>query len=300
MKDVNKTLVIATIALNNPAKPGQSKKARRELITMLVRLVVMAVLSVAMIFPFIWMVLTAFKPEGTIVQFPPQLWPDSWTFQNFTDIWERVPFGRFFLNSLVFAGGVTLISLFLDSLTAYALSRLNFPGRDALFLLILIALMLPFQVTFIPVFVTVQSFGLLNSFAGLIIPRATNAFGIFMLRQFFSTLPKELDDAARIDGAREFYIYLRLILPLSIPALATLAIFHFMYNWNDFLWPLLITSSTDMRTLPSGLALFVGQHTVEYGVVMAGATLALAPLFIAFLFAQKYFVQGIALSGLKE
>jgi multiple sugar transport system permease protein len=267
---------------------------------MLARFIVLAVLSLAMVLPFIWMVLTAFKPEGTIVRFPPELWPDSWTLQNFTDIWQRVPFGRFFLNSILFAGGVTIISLLLDSLTAYALGRLVFPGRDALFLIILVALMLPFQVTFIPVFVTVQSFGLLNSFGGLIIPRATNAFGIFMLRQFFSTLPKELDDAARIDGAGEFYIYWRIALPLSIPALATLAIFHFMYNWNDFLWPLLITSSTDMRTLPAGLALFVGQHTVEYGVVMAGATLALAPLFIAFLFAQKYFVQGIALSGLKE
>ncbi len=300
MKGLNKTFVIPTITLDSLARPGRSKKAQIALLMMLARFIGLALLALAMVFPFIWMVLTAFKPEGTIVKFPPELWPDSWTLQNFTDIWQRVPFGRFFLNSLIFAGGVTIISLFLDSLTAYALSRLAFPGRDALFLIILVALMLPFQVTFIPVFVTVQSLGLLNSFAGLIIPRATNAFGIFMLRQFFSTLPKELDDAARIDGAGEFYIYWRLVLPLSVPALATLAIFHFMYNWNDFLWPLLITSSTDMRTLPAGLALFVGQHTVEYGVVMAGATLALAPLFIAFLFAQKYFVQGIALSGLKE
>jgi multiple sugar transport system permease protein len=155
-------------------------------------------------------------------------------------------------------------------------------------------------VSFIPLYVTVHELGLLNTFGGLIIPRATNAFGIFMLRQFFTTLPRELDDAARIDGAGEFYIYSRIILPLSRPALATLAVFHFMYNWNDFLWPLLITSSTDMRTLPAGLALFMGQHVVEYAVLMAGATLALAPLFVAFLFAQRYFVQGIALTGLKE
>ena len=201
MKHENQSLVIAAATLDALARPGRSRKARLDFFTMLARFVGMAFLALAMVFPLVWMVLTAFKPEGTIVRFPPELWPDSWTSLNFINIWQRIPFGQFFLNSLIFAGGVTIISLFLDSLTAYALSRLVFPGRDALFLIILIALMLPFQVTFIPVFVTVQSLGLLNSFAGLIIPRATNAFGIFMLRQFFSTLPKELDDAARIDGA---------------------------------------------------------------------------------------------------
>jgi multiple sugar transport system permease protein len=261
---------------------------------------ILAVFAAGMVFPFVWMLLTAFKPEGTIVKFPPQLWPTAWTLDNFTNIWQRVPFGRFFVNSVVFAGGVMLVSLLFDSMTAYALARLRFPGRDAIFVFVLIALMIPFQVIFIPLFVTVHDLGLLNSFGGLIIPRATNAFGIFMLRQFFLTLPRELDEAARIDGAGEFYIYSRIILPLSGPAMATLAVFHFMYNWNDFLWPLLITSSIDMRTLPSGLALFMGQHVVEYGVIMAGAALALAPLFIAFLFAQQYFVRGIALSGLKE
>ncbi len=263
-------------------------------------LLALALLAVAVVFPFVWMLFTSFKPENDIVKFPPRLVPDDWTTAGYTNIWQRVPFGRFFINSVIFAGGVTIVSLFFDSITAYALSRLNFPGRDIIFVIILVALMLPFQVTFIPVYVTVHFFGLLNTFWGLIIPRATNAFGIFMLRQFFSTLPKELDDAARVDGAGEFYIYSRIILRLSGPALATLAIFHFMYNWNDFLWPLLITSSTDMRTLPAGLALFMGQHVVEYAVLMAGAVLALAPLFIAFLFAQKYFVQGIAVSGLKE
>ncbi len=277
--------------------PGTS---RRDAWLRTILFLLLVAFAVGMVFPFAWMVLTAFKPESTIVKFPPQLWPTSWTVENFTNIWQRVPFGRFFLNSIVFAGGVTTISLLFDSMTAFALARLRFPGRDVIFLLVLIALMIPFQVIFIPLFVTVHDLGLLNSFGGLIIPRATNAFGIFMLRQFFMTLPRELDEAARIDGAGEFYIYSRIILPLSVPAIATLAVFHFMYNWNDFLWPMLITSSTEMRTLPSGLALFMGQHVVEYGVIMAGAALALAPLFIAFLFAQQYFVNGIALSGLKE
>jgi multiple sugar transport system permease protein len=274
--------------------------AQRDARLRAVLFLILAAFAAGMVFPFVWMLLTAFKPESTIVKFPPQLWPTNWTLENFANIWQRVPFGRFFVNSVLFAGGVMLISLLFDSMTAYALARLRFPGRDAIFIFVLIALMIPFQVIFIPLFVTVHDLGLLNSFAGLIIPRATNAFGIFMLRQFFLTLPRELDEAARIDGAGEFYIYSRIILPLSGPAIATLAVFHFMYNWNDFLWPLLITSSIDMRTLPSGLALFMGQHVVEYGVIMAGAALALAPLFIAFLFAQQYFVRGIALSGLKE
>ena len=280
----------------------QAREPRRDSLTILAHLVILALVTVAavvVLFPLLWMVLTSLKPEADVVRFPPSLWPNRWSFDAYTNVWQRIPFGRFFLNSVIFAGGVTVISLLFDSMTAYALSRLHFPGRDAIFIMILVAMMLPFQVTFIPLYVIVHSLHLLNSFGGLIIPRATNAFGIFMLRQFFISLPRDLDEAARVDGASEFYIYSRIILPLSGPALATLAVFHFMYNWNDFLWPLLITSSTDMATLPAGLALFVGQHVVEYAVVMAGATLALLPLFVVFLFAQRYFVQGISLTGLK-
>lgn len=256
--------------------------------------------ALLIVFPFIWMLFTSLKPEADIAQYPPRLLPAVWTLDNYINVWNRIPFARLFLNSVLFAGGVTLVSLLLDSMAAYALARLRFPGRNVIFIAILVALMLPFQVMFIPLYVTVHDFGLLDSYGGLIIPRATNAFGIFMLRQFFLTLPKELDEAARIDGTSEFGIYWKIILPLSGPAIATLAVFHFMYNWNDFLWPLLITSSTLMRTLPAGLALFVGQHVVEYGVVMAGSVLTLLPLLIAFLFAQRYFIQGIAMTGIKD
>jgi multiple sugar transport system permease protein len=266
----------------------------------MVTFVVLCVLALMIVFPFIWMLFTSLKPESEIAVFPPQLLPKTWTLANYENVWTRIPFARLFLNSVLFAGSVTAISLLLDSMSAYALARLEFRGRTVVFYVILIALMLPFQVMFVPLFVTVHDLGLLNSFGGLVIPRATNAFGIFMLRQFFLTLPKELDEAARIDGCGEFSIYWRIILPLSGPALATLAIFHFMYNWNDLLWPLLITSSLEMRTLPAGLALFVGSHVVEYGVVMAGAVLALLPLLIAFMFAQRYFIQGIAMTGIKD
>lgn len=269
------------------------------LITRVLLLVCITAAAAVVLLPLIWMVLTSLKPENDVTTFPPSLWPAHWTLVAYANVWTRVPFGRFFLNTVIFAGGVTLVSLLFDSMTVYALSRLRFPGRDVVFVVILVAMMLPFQVTFIPLYVTVHSLHLLNSYGGLIIPRATNAFGIFMLRQFFMSLPRDLDEAARVDGASEFYIYSRIILPLSGPALATLAIFHFMYNWNDFLWPLLVTSTTDMETLPAGLALFVGQHVVEYAVVMAGAVLALLPLFVVFIFAQKYFVRGVALTGLK-
>ena len=261
---------------------------------------VLLIVSVAVVFPFIYMVMTSLKPEVDVVTFPPRLLPRALTFENYINIWSRVPFEIFFRNSLLFAGLVTLIALFFDSLCAFGLARLNLPGKDAIFFFILATMMIPLQVTMIPLFITIFKLGWMNTLAGLVVPRATNAFGIFMLRQFFISLPKELEDAARIDGCSDFRIYWQIILPLSKPVMMTLAVFHFMYNWNDFLWPLIMTTSIQMRTLPAGLALFMGQHVVEYAILMAGATISLAPLLIAFLFAQQYFVQGIAMTGIKE
>lgn len=252
-----------------------------------------------MLLPFISMVGTSLKPQPEVFRYPGELVPREPTLAAYFDIWNRIPFARFFLNSVVFAGGVTAISLLLDSMAAYALARLRFRGQRLFFWVVLLVLMVPFQITLIPLFLTVFGLGWLDSFAGLIIPRATNAFGIFMLRQFFLSLPREFDEAARIDGASEWRIYWHIALPLSVPALATLAVFHFMYNWNDFLWPLIITTSTEMRTLPAGLTLFMGSHVVEHAVLMAGATLALAPLAVAFVLAQRHFVRGVTMSGLK-
>jgi multiple sugar transport system permease protein len=255
--------------------------------------------AAVILLPFVWMVATSFKSEGEIFSAPYLLFSRHPTWQAYVDVWRRIPFGRFFFNSVVFAGAVTVISLFLDSLAAYAFARLRFRGRDVLFWVVLATLMVPFQITLIPLFLTVYHLGWLDTYQGLIVPRATNAFGIFLLRQFFISLPFELDDAARIDGASEFGIYARIILPLSLPALATLAIFHFMYNWNDFLWPLVITSSPEMRTVPAGLTLFMGTHVIEHPILMAGATISLLPLAIAFLFLQRYFVRGVAMTGFR-
>jgi multiple sugar transport system permease protein len=251
------------------------------------------------VLPFLWMLGTSFKPESDVFGYPLRLQPTHPTLANYAAIWQDLPFLRLIVNSVVFAGGVTACSVFFDSLAAYALARLRFPGRNLAFYLVLATLMVPFQVTPVPVFQLVFQLHWLNTYQGLIVPRATSAFGIFLLRQFFITVPRELDEAARMDGASEWYIYRRIMLPLAKPALATLAVFYFMNNWNDFLWPLVMTSSTNMRNLPAGLTLFAGQYVVEHGVLMAGAVISLLPLAVAFVLAQRYFVQGIAATGIR-
>jgi len=281
------------------AAPPRAAGQRDHRVLSIVGLCVALAATLLFLLPFIWMVTTSFSPESEIVRFPPQIVPHSITFDHYVDIWKRIPFGRLFINTVIFAGGVTVISLFFDSLTAYALARIDFPGREIFFVAILVTMMLPFQVTLIPIFKLLTDLDWINTYQGLIVPRATNAFGIFFLRQFFLAIPQDLSEAARIDGASEFRIYRTVILPLAVPALLTLGLFHFMYNWNDLLWPLIITTETNMQTLPAGLALFMGQHVTEYGVLMAGSILALLPMIIAFLAIQRRFVQGIATTGMK-
>ncbi|MCP9487280.1 MAG: carbohydrate ABC transporter permease [Gaiellaceae bacterium MAG52_C11] len=260
---------------------------------------VLGFVAFVVLLPFIWTLLTSFKLETDIVQYPPELFPRSLTLEHYSDIWHRIPYARLLLNTLIFAGGVTIVSLIFDSLTAYALARLEFPGRDVLFLAILVTMMLPFQVTLIPLFSLLTQLDWINTHQGLIVPRATNAFGIFFLRQFFISIPRDLEDAARVDGASEFRIYRQIVMPLALPALLTLGLFHFMYNWNDLLWPLIVTTDTSMQTLPAGLALFMGEHVVEYGLLMAGSILALLPMIVMFLLVQRKFVEGIATTGIK-
>jgi multiple sugar transport system permease protein len=255
--------------------------------------------AVLILLPFAWMLGTSFKPESDVFGYPLRLQPTHPTLSNYTAIWHELPFTRLVLNSVVFAGGVTIFSVFFDSLAAYALARLRFPGRTIAFYLVLATLMVPFQVTLVPLFQLVFRLHWLNTYQGLIIPRATSAFGIFLLRQFFVSIPRELDEAARIDGASEWHIYRRIMLPLAKPALATLAVFYFMNNWNDFLWPLVITTGTNHENLPAGLTLFSGQYVIQHGVLMAGATISLLPLAVAFLLAQRYFVRGVATTGIK-
>lgn len=249
--------------------------------------------------PFLWMVAGSFRGEADLFGNPARILPKVWTLEGYRGIWRELPFLRLVLNSLIFAGVTTVLLLFFDSLAAFALARLRFRGAKVAFWVVIATLMVPFQVTLIPVFMTLFRLGWLNTYQGLIVPRAASAFGIFMLRQFFMQIPRELDEAARIDGANWFQIYWRIVLPLAKPALATLAVLHFMALWNDLLWPLVMTSSTEMRTLPAGLTLFGGQHITDHAVLLAGATISLLPLAIAFALAQKYFVRSVATTGIK-
>ncbi len=255
--------------------------------------------ALAIILPFAWMLGVALRTNSDLYADPARIIPDQWTLHGVQAVLSQLPFVRLIINTFVFAGGTTLLLLLFDSMTAYALARLRFRGQNVIFLLILATLMVPVQVTLVPVFLNLFHLGWLNSYQGLIIPRATSALGIFLLRQSFRRLPRELDEAARIDGAGAFSIYWRIILPNAKPVLATLFIIQFAALWNDFLWPLVVSSLTDMQTLPAALTLFSSQSGVDHAALMAGAAISLTPLAIAFLLLQRFFVQGVATSGLK-
>jgi multiple sugar transport system permease protein len=282
-----------------PAATRARRRSGRRILGTGWALAVAIAAALIIVFPLVWMFATSIKPEAEIITAQPGLFSKSVTGANYSAAWSAIDFPRLFLNTVIFAGGVTILSLTFDSLTAYALARLDFPGKNVIFVLILVTLMLPFQVNLVPLFLLLTKLHWVNTYQGLILPRATNAFGIFFLRQFFMTIPKELEDAARVDGASEFKIYRTVVLRLSAPALLTLGLFHFMYNWNDLLWPLIVSTNSSMYTLSSGLALFLGQHVIEYGMIMAGSVLAIVPMIVAFLLVQRRFVESIATSGLR-
>jgi multiple sugar transport system permease protein len=237
---------------------------------------------------------------GRRLLWPPKLLtlPPVWS--NYVDAWQIAPFGRYFLNTLIVAVTVTGFSLFLNSLAAYAFARLRFRGRDLLFMLLLATMMIPFQVTMIPTFLILKQFGWLDSYLGLTVPGFAGAFGIFMMRQFMLSVPEDLLDAARMDGCTEFRIYHQIMLPLCKPALATLAVFTFMGAWNDFMLPLLVVKSGDMRTLTLAVAaLSSGLYVMSFPLMMAAATFIIVPVILVFLVSQRFFTRSIALGGLK-
>jgi multiple sugar transport system permease protein len=282
-----------------PPRRAVPRARRRRILGTGWALAVTIAAALIILFPLVWMFATSIKPESQIISAHPGLFSATVTGSNYVQAWKAIDFPRLFLNTVIFAGGVTILSLTFDSLTAYALARLDFPGKNVIFVLILITLMLPFQVNLVPLFLLLTKLHWVNTYQGLILPRATNAFGIFFLRQFFLSIPKELEDAARVDGASDFKIYRTIVLRMSVPALLTLGLFHFMYNWNDLLWPLIISTNSSMYTLSSGLALFLGQHVIQYGLIMAGSVLAIVPMVVAFLLIQRRFVESIATSGLR-
>ncbi len=266
-----------------------------------------------MLLPFVWMVSTSLKPPEQLFTVPPTWIPRPLQFDTYLKAMSAGNFGRYAFNSLLLAAANMLTNVLLSGLAGYAFARLRFPGRNVLFVLVLATLMVPYQVTIIPLFVIVRhiplvggndilgqgGIGWINSYWGLIVPGAVGAFGIFMLRQFFQTLPVELEDAARIDGAGELRIFWQIMLPLAMPAIATLAIFSFQAGWNAFLWPLLITTTDDMRTIQLGLTVFVQQYSTQWGQLMAATVVATLPVIVVFSIGQRLMVRGIAFTGLK-
>ena len=286
-------------AARPPERPARGNPRSTRAIGLSLKWILLGIGVVVAIVPFIWMLSGSFRSEADLFRNPASLFPTSLTLHGYVGVWQQLPFLRLILNTFIFAGVTTALCLLFDSMCAYALARLRFRGRTLCFWLVIATLMVPFQVTLIPVFIELFHLNWLNTYQGLIIPRATSAFGIFLLRQFFISIPTELDEAARIDGASHFRIYWQVILPLAKPALATVALLNFMNLWNDLLWPLVVTTSPNMRTLPAGLTLFGGQHITDHAVLLAGATISLLPLAVAFFFAQRYFVAGVATTGMK-
>ena len=251
--------------------------------------------------PFLWMVLSSFKPDGEVRQVPPTWWPENPTVDNYRDLFQRLNFPQFFANSVIVASAVTLGNVVFCTMLGYALAKLRFPGRRLLFVLVLGMLMVPMVATFVPLFVIVSEFGLVNTYGGLILPFLAQPLGVFFMRQFILGIPEELLDAARIDGAGEFSILARIVVPLCGPPLATVAVLTFFAQWNNFLWPLVVAQTEHKYTLPVALALYsIGQNNARFGLLMAGAVVIIIPILIIFAFLQRYVIQGIAFTGLKD
>lgn len=251
--------------------------------------------------PFLWMVSTSFKSATEIVKLPPTLIPEKITLQSYQTIFNdpRVPLARFYLNSIIVTASVVLMVLFTSSLAGYVFAKYQFFGKNVVFTLLLASMMIPFQVMMIPLYLILVRLKITDSLLGLIVPGATSAFGIFLMRQFIESIPSELIDAARIDGASEFGIYSRIILPQMSAALATLGIFQFMGTWNDYLWPLIVITTTEKRTLPIMLTWYNSQHGARFDLTMAASVLVVLPVLVVYFLFQRWVVRGIALTGFK-
>ncbi len=255
---------------------------------------------VAVAAPFAWMLLGSFKTDGELLRSPPTWVPDEPTLGNYRELLSKQNFPTYFLNSAIVAVAVTAGNLLFCSMLGYALAKLKFRGREALFTLVMATLMIPGMVTFVPMFVLVSNLGLQNSFPGLILPFLVTPFGVFLMRQFFIGLPDDLIDAGRVDGASELGIFARIMLPLTRPALATLGILTFLSSWNNFLWPLVIAQTEDKYTLPVALALYsTGENAKRYGLLMAGAVVVVVPVLLVFIAFQRHVTKGIAMTGIK-
>jgi len=255
--------------------------------------------ALLMIIPYVWMALTSIKPPAELHTYPPQFYVLHPTLKPYQDLFRLLPMARSLMNSLLVASTVTLSNVFLCSLAGYAFAKLRFPGRDAIFLALLSSMMIPWQVNLIPGFLIIKHLGWLNTFWALIIPKLALPFGIFLCRQYIMSIPNDLIEAARIDGCNELTIYWRVIMPLIVPALATLSIFTFLAQWNDFVWPLIVIQSGSMRTVSLIIGVLNGQFGGNFAIIMAGALVVTLPMLVVFLIFQRQFIKGVYLTTIQ-
>ena len=265
----------------------------------IVRTTFLLVMTFIILAPVVWFVLSSFKDATDLGARPPKIFPTRWAFENYTEAFQMYNYKRYFMNSVIVTSVATVLTLLINSMAAYAFAKYNFRGRDGLFIMTLAMIMIPLQVILIPIYLVVSSLGLVNTYWGMIIPAAATPTGVFILRQYMLTIPDELIEAARIDGAGEFRIFARIILPLCRPALAVVAIFSILWRWNDFIWPLLIAQKEELYTLPVALALLNGQLVVPYNIVLAMSVMSIIPVLFMFVFMQRQIIQGIAQTGIK-
>lgn len=267
-----------------------------------IRIIVFAAVGVAMIvvnLPFLWMLVTSFKTEGEVFRIPPSFLPTIYDLRNYERAFDIIPLGRYLTNTLFVALTVTLLQLAFNSLAAYGLARIRFRGRNVVFALLIGTLLVPPEVTMVPLYMIVRQFGMINTYQALIVPFMSSAFGIFLLRQFFMTIPKDLEEAAIMDGAGRMRIFFSIILPLSKPALWTMSLYVFLAIWNEYMWPLVVINDLNKQMIQVGISQFVSGWEVQWTLRMAASTVAVVPIIIFFLFVQKQFVEGISISGMK-
>jgi multiple sugar transport system permease protein len=265
----------------------------------IILVLILFIVGLLFLYPFVWMLSTSLKDNIEVYTRPLALIPQKLNFENYRSAFELVPFARFYLNTIIMTLGRVVGQIILAAMTAYSFARLNFPGKNFLFLLVLAVMMVPSMITFLPKFLLIMKIGWLDTYWGLIVPGLADAFGVFLLRQFFLTLPQDFLDAAEMDGCNPFQTFIKVALPLSRSALAAYAFLVVLWTWNDFLWPLIVVNTTEMLTLSLGIQLFTGQYSKNIPVMMAAASITILPMLILFLFAQRYIIEGITMSGLK-
>jgi ABC-type glycerol-3-phosphate transport system permease component len=289
---------MATVKSVLPGRGEKEPRGRLKGANLFVWLV-LVVGALVVAFPLYWMFATAVRPKKEIFSGGLDLLPSTFVWSNFSDAWNKLPWDQFYINSIAIAAIAVPVTVFINLLAGYTFAKYKFPGRDVLFLLMISTLMIPIQVIMVPEFLIVAKLGLVNTWWGVLIPRAAEAFGLFMVRQFMVSIPDELIEAARLDGAGEFAIFRKVVLPLSWPVIAVLSIFTFMWRWNDFAWPLVVLQEQSAYTVPLGLNLMQGQYFTDWTGLMSMSLLSIIPMMLVFIFFQRYFIQGIASTGLK-